>query len=70
MTGKTGNRRKRTVVLAAGLLAVCILVSGCAARSGESAGGSARQKDFVKIAVMYFVHRVFFSLQEKAYAGG
>ena len=45
MTGKTGNRRKRTVVLAAWLLAVCILVSGCAARSGESAGGSARGDD-------------------------
>lgn len=45
MTGKTGNRRKRTVVLAAWFLAVCILVSGCAARSGESAGGSARGDD-------------------------
>ena len=42
MTGKTGNRRKRTVVLAAWLLAVCILVSGCAARSGESAGDTFR----------------------------
>ena len=36
----------------------------------ECAGSSSRQKDFVKIAVIYFVHRVFFSLQEKAYAGG
>jgi len=29
-----------------------------------------KKDETVKIAVMYFVHRVFFSLQEKAYAGG
>lgn len=45
MTGKTGNSRKKTAVIAAWLLAACILVSGCAARSGENAGGNVRGDD-------------------------
>ena len=36
MTEKTGNRRKRTVVLAAWLLAVCILVSDAPPGAGRA----------------------------------